>query len=79
MSSQLPDSEDIGVCDLEQLPSNAYGPSFSDDLEALHAQEIETRFQNNSRGVVIQHRSWTLSDVFHSEPDPRKGRLILPA
>ncbi|KAJ5100317.1 ATPase AAA-type core [Penicillium angulare] len=41
--------------------------SFSDDIEAIHLhREEQTRNK-----VVIQHRSWNLSDVFRSEDDIR--------
>jgi len=44
-------------------------PTFSDDIAALHEQEAETRADNKRRGVVIQHRGWSLVDTFRSEDD----------
>lgn len=41
--------------------------SFSDDLEALHATEIEYKRAKTAAGIVIQHRSWKTKDVFHSD------------
>lgn len=51
-------------------------PTFSDDIEALYAQEAETRADNKRRGIVIQHRSWPLSDAFRSEDDASHCRLL---
>lgn len=43
--------------------------SFSDDLEALQHKHLKIAEENRRNGVVIQHRSWNLSDVFRSEDD----------
>lgn len=41
--------------------------SFSDDLEALNEVQAETKRARNAAGVVVQHRTWNLKDVFHSD------------
>lgn len=50
-------------------------PRFSDDIEALYEQEAETRADNKRRGIVIQHRSWPLSDIFRSDDDHHSNCL----
>jgi chromosome transmission fidelity protein 18 len=42
--------------------------SYSDDLEALHDHEVETKRVKVANREVVQHRSWKVSEVFHSEP-----------
>lgn len=51
------------------VPPHTYDPSFSDDLEALHAQEQEIAAEKTRQGVVIQHRSWPLAAAFRSDDD----------
>ena len=41
--------------------------SYSDELEALHTQELELKALRNSQGVVIQHRSWRAGEAFRSD------------
>ncbi|OKL62254.1 Chromosome transmission fidelity protein 18 [Talaromyces atroroseus] len=43
--------------------------SFADDIEALQQRRLEIAEENRRKGVVIQHRSWNLSDVFRSDDD----------
>jgi hypothetical protein len=43
--------------------------TFSDDLEAIHLVQEETTTQNNKEGKVIQHRAWSLAEVFRSDLD----------
>jgi chromosome transmission fidelity protein 18 len=43
--------------------------SFADDIEALQQRRSEIAEDNRRKGVVIQHRSWNLSDVFRSDDD----------
>ncbi|KAE8551421.1 hypothetical protein EYB25_005308 [Talaromyces marneffei] len=43
--------------------------SFSDDIEALQQRRLEIAEENRRNGVVIQSRSWKLSDVFRSDDD----------
>ncbi|KAF3402462.1 Chromosome transmission fidelity protein 18 [Talaromyces pinophilus] len=43
--------------------------SFSDDLEALQQRRLEIAEENRRNGVVIQSRSWKLSEVFRSDDD----------
>lgn len=54
---------------LPQLDSQDYIASFSDEIEALHAQETEALIVKNRAGIVVQHRSWKVADVFRSEPN----------
>lgn len=51
-------------------------PSFTNDLEALHLQRLEIARENREKGIVIQHRSWKLSDVFQSDDDIRPGTRL---
>ncbi|OXV06398.1 hypothetical protein Egran_05833 [Elaphomyces granulatus] len=60
---------------------NTDPPSFTEDLEALHLQRLEIARENREKGIVIQHRSWKLSDIFQSDDDirpvtPSKSRLV---
>ncbi|OJZ90364.1 hypothetical protein ASPFODRAFT_40695 [Aspergillus luchuensis CBS 106.47] len=48
-------------------PPEPPSDTFSDELEALNFQ----REDNTRKGIVIQHRSWNLSDVFRSDEDIR--------
>lgn len=50
-------------------PSDSFEPTFSDDIEALHAQETDTTTEKNRQGIVIQHRSWPLVEAFRSDDD----------
>lgn len=68
--SEPPDS----VIDLEADPD-----SFSDDIEALRLQRLETAEENCRKGIVIQHRAWNLSDLFRSDDDIRPGVNFDPA
>ncbi|KAL4865629.1 hypothetical protein BDV12DRAFT_146744 [Aspergillus spectabilis] len=56
--------------DLRGLPSE----SFSDELEALNLARLE----KTRNKVVIQHRSWNLSDVFRSDEDVRPDTPTRP-
>lgn len=47
--------------------------TFSDDLEALNEVAIESKRAKTAAGVVVQHRSWTISDVFHSDAHEAAG------
>ncbi|KAF7939442.1 hypothetical protein EAE99_001247 [Botrytis elliptica] len=47
------------------LPSNIK----SDEFEALHLLEEETRLRKNREKEVIQHRAWKVAEVFRSEAD----------
>lgn len=42
--------------------------SFSDDLEALHTLEADSKRTKTEQGIVVQHRSWSTQEVFRSEP-----------
>ncbi|KAJ5647516.1 hypothetical protein N7490_003888 [Penicillium lividum] len=58
---------------------NPPSESFSDDIEAIH-QHREEQTRNK---VVIQHRSWNLSDIFRSDDDirpdtPTKASVTTP-
>ncbi|KAJ5918650.1 ATPase AAA-type core [Penicillium verhagenii] len=48
-------------------PPSELFESFSDDIEAIHQHRVE---QTRNK-VVIQHRSWNLSEVFRSDDDIR--------
>ncbi|ESZ99107.1 hypothetical protein SBOR_0517 [Sclerotinia borealis F-4128] len=41
----------------------------SDEFEALHLFEEETRLRKNREKEVIQHRAWKVAEVFRSEAD----------
>lgn len=76
MNCQLPTS--VGnICDSPGIPpSDLYEASFSDDLEALHAQEVDITSEKNRKGIVIQHRSWPLAEAFRSDDDRPFGNLF---
>ena len=42
--------------------------SFSDDIQALQASEVEAKRTKTEQGIVVQHRSWSTQEVFRSEP-----------
>jgi chromosome transmission fidelity protein 18 len=44
-------------------------PSFSEDLVAAEQQALENQIHKNQAGIVIQHRSWNIGQVFLSEDD----------
>ena len=48
----------------------------SDDLEALHLQAAEAVAQKTKSGIVIQHRAWTLPEVFLSDEDHNLGEYL---
>lgn len=50
--------------------------SFSDDIEALQQQRLEIAEENRRNGVVIQSRSWKLSDVFRSDDNSQPCEFI---
>lgn len=47
--------------------------TFSDDLEALNEVTVETKRAKTAAGIVVQHRSWKISDVFHSDAQEAVG------
>ncbi|KAI9054967.1 hypothetical protein LZ554_002110 [Drepanopeziza brunnea f. sp. 'monogermtubi'] len=68
----LPPTSDPALCnDWEEQLDNSKLPSSanSDDFEALHIIQQETIARKNKAGEVIQHRAWSLLDVFRSEAD----------
>jgi chromosome transmission fidelity protein 18 len=69
LHSDLPDSE--------QLPEPE-PESFSDDIEALHLQRLDTARENHRKGIVIQSRTWNISEVFRSDDDIRPGMQVVP-
>lgn len=75
MASDLPSSEfDPALYLHSDAPDIILHPepnldSFSDDIEALQQQRLEIAEENRRNKVVIQHRSWNLSDVFRSDDD----------
>lgn len=58
-----------GSVDPLNLPSN----NKSDEVEAIHLLEEETRLRKNREKEVIQHRAWKVSEVFRSEADHIQG------
>ncbi|KAM0156000.1 hypothetical protein ACHAPG_005509 [Botrytis cinerea] len=54
-----------GSFDPLNLPSN----NKSDEVEAIHLLEEETRLRKNREKEVIQHRAWKVAEVFRSEAD----------
>ncbi|KAJ5785771.1 uncharacterized protein N7503_010983 [Penicillium pulvis] len=63
----------------DPIAINPPSESFSDDIEAIHQHRVE---QTRNK-VVIQHRSWNLSDVFRSDDDirpdtPTKASVATP-
>ncbi|KAK6610064.1 sister chromatid cohesion factor [Botrytis cinerea] len=54
-----------GSFDTLNLPSN----NKSDEVEAIHLLEEETRLRKNREKEVIQHRAWKVAEVFRSEAD----------
>jgi len=49
---------------------------FSDDLEALQQRRLEIAEENRRNGIVIQSRSWKLSDVFRSDDDSQPCTFV---
>jgi len=62
----LPSSFDPAI-HLHSEQGSAPDESHSDDLEALNAQQLEIARELTRKGVVIQHRTWKLSEVFRSD------------
>ncbi|KAH8705922.1 hypothetical protein BGW36DRAFT_311722 [Talaromyces proteolyticus] len=57
--------------DLVQFDAEPDPSFFTDDLEALEEQRLEIAERNRQNRVVIQSRTWKLSDVFRSDEDIR--------
>ncbi|GAB7349082.1 hypothetical protein MBLNU459_g8038t2 [Dothideomycetes sp. NU459] len=73
-SRDFADAGDDFCFETSDIPqSDIIGPSFSDDLEALHAHHIDVAAEHKRRGTVIQHRSWPSKDVFRSDDDRSWG------
>ena len=72
-SDNIPFTSDPALCDdlgfghdrTPVPPSNTH----SDDLEALHLLDAETKAQKTREGIVIQHRAWRVEEVFRSDLD----------
>lgn len=54
-------------------PTDAHSVSFSDDIDALQQCIAEERAKKTSEGIVIQHRAWTITQVFRSEGETSFG------
>ncbi|KAK8217161.1 Chromosome transmission fidelity protein 18 [Zalaria obscura] len=67
MVSQYLPSDVPSLNDLDDPSGTTNEASFSDDIEALHDHITQTALIKTSEGVVIQHRNWTLEDVFRSD------------
>ena len=65
---EIPDSTPPTSILISSLEGKQHQTSFSDDIEALYGLEAETTRTKTAAGIVVQHRSWKVSDVFHSEP-----------
>jgi len=54
---------------LHSEPSEVALPQagYADDVEALNVVQQEHRINDGKKGVVIQHRTWNLHEVFQSE------------
>lgn len=60
---------------LEDFPSAFY----SDDIDALQQCITEDKAGKTSKGVVIQHRAWTLGEAFRSQGDFSIGTASVAA
>jgi len=67
-SQMLPSSFDPAI-HLHSELSEVGSPQteYFDDAEALNLVQKELRVDKAKKGLVIQHRTWNLRDVFHSE------------
>ena len=52
--------------------------TFTDDLEAVHDLEAESKRVQTAEGIVVQHRSWTTREVFRSEPQDLSSSPKMP-
>jgi chromosome transmission fidelity protein 18 len=66
--SDFPSDFDPSVWDPRGAPTDPQS-SYSEDLAAIEQQTEELRAENNRRGVVIQHRAYTLRETFLSDDD----------
>jgi chromosome transmission fidelity protein 18 len=68
-SQDVPSSFDLALLhsELQELPEDLPSTSYSDDIDALQQCITEDIAEKTSKGVVIQHRAWTLAEVFRSE------------
>lgn len=62
--------------DIVQFDAEPDPESFADDLEALEERRLEIAEQNRRNRVVIQSRTWKLSEVFRSDDDIWPSRWI---
>lgn len=75
MANELPSSEfDPALYLHSEAPDAVLEPDsdiglYADDIEALQQRRLEIAEENRRKGVVIQHRSWNLSEVFRSDDD----------
>lgn len=68
--SLQPEDDNVPSSVLRQACADS---TFSDELEALHAQQLETAIDNKRKGIVIQHRGWRLEEAFRSDIDQSCG------
>lgn len=78
MSDNLhPSSFDPAVHLHSELPDPVWpepeSSTLSDEIEAFYQVRQETAQENYRKGIVIQSRSWKLSDVFRSDEDVELG------
>jgi chromosome transmission fidelity protein 18 len=74
-SPGIPSSFDPALLYAEHEPLQDAPPSlsFSDDIAALAHCIAEDKAKKSSEGIVIQHRAWTIAQVFRSEGDASIG------
>lgn len=54
-------------------PTALFPPTYSDDLDALRLLHEESIATQRKEGRVIQHRAWTVTEVFRSDPEDLQG------
>jgi chromosome transmission fidelity protein 18 len=77
MSFEYPSDIPSSALLLHSEPINPQDPpseSYSDDIRAIDALKEEDQVQKTRNGVVIQHRSWKLLDVFRSDENYAVGQ-----
>jgi chromosome transmission fidelity protein 18 len=74
-SSGIPSSFDPAILysEFEYIQDVPPSHSYSDDIEALQQCIADDKSKKSSAGIVIQHRAWKISEVFHSEGEASLG------
>ncbi len=76
LSSSPPISSDPAIHLHSEINHTALAGSdttAADDLEAQYLQRAEVKAAKTKQGIVIQHRAWTVSEVFRSDEDHTVG------